>query len=297
MTRLKQVTKYGWKHSGEYAKSLRSGVLRRISIFFDILTAYFKYRMWSNQYLKERFYELDAESRISIGKKYLEEGLKRDAWQNDFRENRKFLIKYSNVKYERASLREKRNKAYAKRFNAGSGLFVEYDVNISRQHYLDGEISIGKNVLFAKHVFIDYSGEVIIEDEVKFSQGAILESHTHPHFSNPSIPGKVAVQSKVHLERGVNVGAGSIILDSCSKIGRYARIASGAVIRNKIPPYAIVVGNPGKIVGFVMSPDEVSEFEKDKFNASELTNIEEYKKVYEKYFLNRFKENKKFLAN
>jgi acetyltransferase-like isoleucine patch superfamily enzyme len=296
MIRLKQVLKYGWAHAGEYADKLEKGFICRIRIFIDILYAYNKYKMWSNQYLHERFYEKDSSQRKIVGDDYREKGIKRDLWQKDFRENRKFLLKYSKLKYELAHLRSKRDRAYQKRYNAGPGLFVEYDVNISRQHYLDGSITIGRNVLFAKHVFIDYSGEVIIGDDVKFSHGAMLESHTHESFTDPS-KSNVGVPRKIVIENGVKIGANSIILDSCSQIGRHATITAGTVLRNKIPPYAIVLGNPGKIVGFTMSPEEVVEFEKDKYPADQRTDIEQYKKVYSKYFVSRYKENRQYLSN
>jgi acetyltransferase-like isoleucine patch superfamily enzyme len=296
MTRIKQVLKFGWIHAGKYANSLDGGIFLKLKIYWDILCAYAKYKMWSNQYLSERFYEQNVAQRKSIGESYREKGIKRDLWQKDFRNNRKFLLKYSDKKYELARFRSIRNEAYRERFNAGQGLFVEYDVNISRQHYLEGTISIGKHVLFAKHVFIDYSGTVIIEDDVKFSHGALLESHTHGWFTD-LYSSEDAIPCKVLIEKGALIGANSIILDSCAKIGRYARIGSGAVVRNSVPPYAIVVGNPAKVVGFTLSPDEVQDFEKDKFDVSKQTNIEQFKKIYEKYFVNRIVDIKQMLSN
>lgn len=297
MKRIKQVLKYGWLHAGQICDSQSFGTLLRIRIFMDILYCYRHYKMWSNQYLKEDFFNKSNEERKRIGSTYLEQGTKRDEWQKDFRDNRKFLIKYSNIRYEKASLREKRNEAYRKRFGAGKGLMVEYNVNISRQHYLNGSISIGKNVLFAKNVFVDYSGDVIIQDDVKFSHGAILESHTHPHFTDPSIPPSIAIPCKIIIERGVNIGSGSIILDSCSRIGRYSRIAAGAVVRNPVPPYSIVIGNPGKVVGFVFTPEEVEEFEKDKYDVEQKTPIEKYRKTYEKQYIDKMSYIKNYLSN
>ena len=169
--RYKQVIRFAWNQSKELSAEIGKS---RISLFFDMLRCYRKYLMWTNQYMKEKFHEKPSEEREEIGQKYYESGLIRDAWQKDFRENREFLIKYSDIKYEKASLREKRNEAYTKRYHAGKNLKVEYDVHLSRQHYLDGSISIGDNVLFAKHVFIDYSGELIIHNDVKISGGGKL---------------------------------------------------------------------------------------------------------------------------
>ena len=182
------------------------------------------------------------------GGRYKEEGQKRDKWQNDFRKNRKFLIKYSDIKYEKASLRNKRNKAYMKRFNTGEMLMVENDVNISRQHYLNGRINIGKNVLLAKHVFIDYSGNVTIGDNVQLTNGVIIESHSHPFHSDYKKSRSIVEQSSITIGEGVVVGSRAIIMPTCHNIGKFARIGAGAVVTKDIPDYAVAVGVPAKIV-------------------------------------------------
>lgn len=204
--------------------------------------------MWSNQYLKERFWELDKEQRHSIGAKCHEANLKKEAWLKDFYENRDFFIKYGNVKYEKESLRAKRNEAYTKRYNAGRNLFVENDVNISRQHYLDGSISIGDNVLLAKHVFIDYSGEVVIKGNVQLTNGVIIESHHHLFHSDPSVTRDVVKPTKLVIEDGAVIGSRAIILSSCHHIGKNARIGAGAVVTKDVPDYAVAVGVPAKVV-------------------------------------------------
>jgi acetyltransferase-like isoleucine patch superfamily enzyme len=244
--RLRQVLKYGWQHAGQISREAFEGK-RRISLFFDILGCYSRYGMWSNQYLKERFWELDKEQRHSIGAKCHETNLKKGAWLKDFYENRDFFIKYGNVKYEKESLRAKRNEAYTKRYNAGRNLFVENDVNISRQHYLDGSISIGDNVLLAKHVFIDYTGEVVIDNNVKIANGVCIESH-HRDLEAYKHGEDVNVPTSLHICEGAYIGTRAIILDSCNYIGKYSRIGAGAVVTKDVPDYAVAVGVPAKVV-------------------------------------------------
>ncbi len=293
--RLRQVLKYGWLHANEITCREKKDFLFTLKVFFDIIACFSKYKMWSNQYVKESFYSLNKDARVVIGNKYKDEGIKRDEWQKDFVENRKFLIKYSNVKYELSPLREVRNRAYTKRFNAGENLFVEYDVNISRQHYLDGNISIGNNVLLAKHVFIDYSGGVTIGDNVSISDGVKIETHNHAHYTHPKK--KDVIKKPLLVEESVLIGTGSIILESCNKIGRNARIGAGAVVRNDIPPYAIVIGNPAIIVGFTLTPNELKLYEEDYYPFENRMSVELYTKSYNKYFLSRAKDIVKLLKN
>lgn len=248
MIRFLQVIKFGWKHSAQMKSQKSNNMLRRCCIFVDMLYCFFVYKMWTNQYLKENFYNLNDDERQKLGGRYKEEGQKRDEWQNDFRKNRKFLIKYSDIKYEKAFLRNKRNKAYMKRFNTGEMLMVENDVNISRQHYLNGRINIGKNVLLAKHVFIDYSGNVTIGDNVQLTNGVIIESHSHPFHSDYKKSRSIVEQSSITIGEGVVVGSRAIIMPTCHNIGKFARIGAGAVVTKDIPDYAVAVGVPAKIV-------------------------------------------------
>lgn len=291
MDRLMQVARYAWKQSKDLSRETGKS---RISLFYDMLRCYRKYLMWTNQYMKEKFYSKSPEEREMIGQKYYETGQIRDVWQKDFRENREFFIKYSDIKYEKASLREERRKAYTERYHTGKKLAVEYDVHLSRQHYLDGKITIGDNVLLSKHVFIDYSGEVVLSNDVKLSAGVIIESHRHVF-----VPGDhkyEAVPTSIIIENGVWVGQNSVICEDTKFIGRYAQIGAGSVVRNPIPPYAIVIGNPAKIVGFIFNPNEVKEFESEHF-PNDPTDIAKFEADYNKLFINRIKDIKQLLKN
>ena len=246
MTRILQVIKYGWYHAG----MRRSDVRGRLKVFLDIIVCFYKYRMWSNQYISEAFDTLTNEQREIIGSKYLKAGIKRDKWQRDFRANRKFLLKYSGKKYELARLRNKRQKAYSTRINIGKDLMVEYDVNISRQHYLEGSISIGNNVLLAKHVFIDYSGDVRIGDNVQLTNGVIIETHYHPFHSDYKESRNDVIPTSLVIDDGAVIGSRAIIMPTVRRIGKHARVGAGAVVTHDVPDYAVVVGVPAKIIRY-----------------------------------------------
>ena len=70
---------------------------------------------------------------------------------------------------------------------------------------------------------------------------------------------------------------------------------AGSVVRNNIPPYAIVVGNPAKIIGFKFSPEEVIAHEKVLYPENKRIDIEILNKNYNKYFVNRIKEIRNYL--
>lgn len=252
MSRIQQVLKYGWLHAGKIREAQSAGIVLHIKVFIDVLYCYKTYRMWSNHYLKENFYNKSPEERKRIGAKYLEQGKRRDEWQKDFIANRRFFAKYGNMKYEVGNYRRgKRTAAYTNRYNIGAGLCVENDVNISRQHYLCGSISIGQNVLLAKHVFIDYSGTVVIKDNVQLTNGVIIESHYHAFHSDYRKSREEIFPTEIIIEEGAVIGSRAIILASCHYIGKHARIGAGAVVTKDVPDYAIVVGVPARVVRVV----------------------------------------------
>lgn len=290
--RIKQVCEYGWKDAQVLCKE--EGINKgKWSIFMDILYCFFKYNVWSNQYKKEKLHLVSDEQKKEVCLKYQEKNNFRDKWVKEFFENYKFLNKWSSFKYEQsADLQAKRYAAYKKQYGLGENCFIGHDVLLVRHHYLEGTISVGNNVLLAKHVFIDYSGELIIHDNVSIANGVIIETHTH-HIERGR--GGGAIQSRLEIGEGVKILTRSYIADTCHSIGRYARIGAGTYVRSNIPPYAIVLGNPAKIIGFLYSPEEMVEFERDKYPESERTSLEQYTLWYEKYFRSRSKEIKSFI--
>lgn len=289
--RLQQVLKYGWKDSKEI--SLLAEVKKnRFIIYIDILKCFKKYYLFSSQYKKHEVWDMPVcvrnDKLHEIGKKNNE----RDTQINEQFTNRKFLSKFSSLKYQNTSkLIKKRLEAYTERYHFGKNCTVLYNVDISTQHCLKGSISVGNNVLFGKNCFIDYSGELIIHDNVSLANGVIIETHTHPLEESRKTP----VPGRLVIGDGVSVLTRSYIADTCHYIGRYARIGAGTYVRSNIPPYAIVMGNPAKIIGFLYSPEEMVEFEKDKYPENERTSFEQYTHWYEKYFKNRKKEIKSFI--
>lgn len=287
--RILQALQFGWKDAKKFAKE--SGKTR-IKEYYTFLKCFKQFYVFSNQYFSKKLWAIPKEERESIAKKLGDENRRHDDWVIDKYHNRKFIEKWSSLKWETSAKKsEMRKQAYAKQFNAGSGLGVQYNVDIHREHFLEGTIKIGNNVLLAKNVFIDYSGELIIHDNVSIANGAIIETHTH-YIERGK--GGGAVQSRLEIGDGVKILSRSYIADTCHSIGRYARIGAGTYVRSNIPPYAIVIGNPAKIIGFLYSPEEMVEFEKERYPESERTPFDQYNLWYEKYFRSRSKEIKSF---
>ncbi len=98
-----------------------------------------------------------------------------------------------------------------------------------------------------------------------------------------------------HAKIGDNciVGGGSILVGDI-EIGHNVVIGAGAVVRKDIPSYAILIGNPAKIVGFTMRPDEAYQNELNNYPKEERIPLEVLEKNYQKYFLDRMKDIRDF---
>ena len=93
----------------------------------------------------------------------------------------------------------------------------------------------------------------------------------------------------------VRIAAGALVLGAI-KIGRGATVAPGAVVMKHVPPYAIVTGNPAKIIGFNMTPEEVVEFEAKEYPEEERIPLIKLQKNYEKHYINKREEIAEFLS-
>jgi len=124
----------------------------------------------------------------------------------------------------------------------------------------------GNHIVFKGEYFIEKAGDL----DVQVPQDVIVEED-------------VGIYSNVTILAGVKVGRGAIL-------------GSGTVCRKSIPPYAIVMGNPAKIVGFKLSPEEVLEHERILYPENERLSLDFLQKNYQKYFIKRHKEIKEFLS-
>lgn len=247
--RIKQVWKYGKKHAEKISSenpSLKKGV-----IFRDILRCYWKYNMWSNQYLKEKFWTLSSEKKDVIGNQYKEKNRNRNRWVAEYELNHRFLNKWKSYKWECTStLREKKIKAYQRRYDIGKDCQIADNVILEFHHYKWGTLKIGNHVNLSRNVYIDYTGEVIIEDGAKLANGVIIESH-HRDLEAYNEGKDVNVPTKILIRENAYIGSRAIILDSCNYIGKNARIGAGAVVTKDVPDNAVAVGVPAKVVKYL----------------------------------------------
>lgn len=147
---------------------------------------------------------------------------------------------------------------------------------------------------------ISRRGRFIMHEGSAAAQGLTVITDSHIRalgktFKDESLWGKDEAETfgDVVVEKDVWIGSQVCLLPNVT-IGRGANIGTGSVVRNNVPPYAIVIGNPGKIIGFIFTPEEIIEHEKALYPEGERLPFELLEKNYEKYFLKRLKEIKEF---
>jgi UDP-2-acetamido-3-amino-2,3-dideoxy-glucuronate N-acetyltransferase len=116
--------------------------------------------------------------------------------------------------------------------------------------------NLGQNVVVSPHVHI--GDNVKIQNNVSVYTGVELEddvfcgpSMVFTNVSNPrSHINRKNEYRRTLVKRGATLGANSTVVCG-STIGRYAFIAAGAVVTRNVPDHALIMGVPGKQVGWM----------------------------------------------
>ena len=72
-------------------------------------------------------------------------------------------------------------------------------------------------------------------------------------------------QNYLNVGHGVWFGADSIVLSGCKTIGNGAVIGAGSVVTHDVPPYAVVVGNPARIIRYRLTSEQIEKVEASKW--------------------------------
>ena len=296
--RFRQVLLSGWRDAREisrYPDVTRS----RISIFLDIWHCFRKYYLFSNQYKRKKFWMLSHNERISLAKELGMTNLEKDKWIDIHNDNWKFLSKYTSIKWEESSKKRKqRTLAYARHFGLSEKISVQYGVTFICEHYSVGTLVCGNNVLFARNVDVDYTGDLTIEDNVRLSEGVKILTHNHElDFGQRDSLTHGLIKTPLVIHDMVGIGARAIVMPGVEEIGRGAMISTGAVVRKRVPPYAIVAGNPSMVVGFRYTPAQILELEEELYLEEDRIPEEELVSNYKKYYLTRLQSIKEYLNN
>lgn len=138
---------------------------------------------------------------------------------------------------------------------------IGQDCNVCDNVFIENDVRVGDRVTIKCGVQL-WDG-VTLEDDVFIGPNATFTNDIFPR--SKKYPEDFA---RTVIRRGASIGANATILPGIT-IEQGAMIGAGAVVTRSVPPNAIVVGNPAKIIGYV-DAKPVSVHEADSANAGRL---------------------------
>jgi len=125
-----------------------------------------------------------------------------------------------------------------------SNCMIGENCNIGQNVVVSPEVVLGNNLRIQNNVSI-YTG-VICEDDVFLGPSMVFTNVINPRSAVP----RKSEYRQTYVEQGATIGANATIV--CGhRIGKYAFIGAGAVITKDVKPYALMVGNPARQMGWM----------------------------------------------
>lgn len=124
------------------------------------------------------------------------------------------------------------------------GCSIGRNCNIGQNVVISPLVVLGNNVKVQNNVSV-YTG-VTCGDDVFLGPSCVFTNVVNPR----SAVSRKDQYLKTHVGKGASIGANATIVCGHT-IGEYAMIGAGAVVTKDIPPYALVVGNPSRQIGWV----------------------------------------------
>ncbi len=116
--------------------------------------------------------------------------------------------------------------------------------NLGQNVVVSPHVVLGNNVKIQNNVSV-YSG-VECEDDVFLGPSMVFTNIVNPR----SAVNRRGQYVKTLVKKGASIGANATIICG-NTLGKFCLIGAGAVVTKEVPNYALIVGNPGKQIGWV----------------------------------------------
>jgi UDP-2-acetamido-3-amino-2,3-dideoxy-glucuronate N-acetyltransferase len=125
-----------------------------------------------------------------------------------------------------------------------SGCKIGNKCNIGQNVVISPDVVLGNNVKIQNNVSL-YTG-VTCDDDVFLGPSCVFTNVTNPR----SAVNRRGQYAKTHVGKGASIGANATIV--CGHdIGAFAFIGAGSVVTKTVAPYALLVGNPARQIGWM----------------------------------------------
>ena len=123
------------------------------------------------------------------------------------------------------------------------GAVIGEDCNVCDHTFIENDVIVGNRVTIKCGVQL-WDG-ITLEDDVFVGPNATFTNDPFPR--SKQYPKAFA---RTLIRKGASIGANATILPGLT-IGQYAMVGAGTVVTKDVPPFAIVVGNPARIIGYL----------------------------------------------
>ena len=132
---------------------------------------------------------------------------------------------------------------------------------IGHNCFINSKVRIGKGVKMQSNT--DVWDFIELEDYVFVGPSVVFTNDLNPRAKYPKkeFP-EYGKWLPIFVKKGVSIGANATIVCGTT-IGKWAFIGAGAVVTKDIPDYALVVGTPAKIIGWICECGNKLEFEEE----------------------------------
>jgi len=137
-----------------------------------------------------------------------------------------------------------------------SGCTIGEACNIGQNVVISPSVILGKNVKIQNNVSV-YTG-VVCEDDVFLGPSMVFTNVINPR----SHVNRKNEYAETMVRKGSSIGANATVVCG-NEIGEYSLIGAGAVITKPVKPYALVVGNPAKQIGWVSENGQKLNFDSE----------------------------------
>lgn len=129
------------------------------------------------------------------------------------------------------------------------GVVMGKNCNLGQNVFVANGVILGDNVKVQNNVSI-YEG-VICDDDVFLGPSMVFTNVNNPR----SAVNRKGEYLKTWVGKGATIGANATIVCG-NNIGEYAFIGAGSVVTKDVPSYALIVGNPGRQIGWMSAHGE-----------------------------------------
>jgi len=176
---------------------------------------------------------------------------------------KRYLIEILDKNIQK-NYRERERQIKSKLAYCASDVVFKYPFNFSSDLNLKSIFLYEGTWIHEGSKFIMDGGNFILKKNSGAAQGLTVITHNHSAvvgmLFKDVVKERINTDKDIIVEEDVWIGANVTLLAGV-KIGRGAVVGAGSVCRTKIPPYAIVLGNPAEVVGFRFRPDGIIEHE------------------------------------